>query len=84
MKNAVATRPCYPRLEKKEAECWQVVHMAMGPRQPQRLVVDRVAHGWAMLEVEARVTLTVPASWLPAEASEGDALLCLPRRRTDL
>ena len=52
-----------------------MVRVAMGPGQPQRLVIDRVADGWATLEVEAGATLTVPASWLPAKAAEGDVLV---------
>ena len=53
----------------------------MGRGQPQRLVIDRVADGWATLEVEAGVTLTAPASWLPDDAAEGDVLLVSAERK---
>ena len=41
----------------------------------QRLVIDKIDGDWATLELQAGVTLDVPAAWLPAEASEGHVLL---------
>ena len=46
----------------------------------QRVVVDKIVGDWATLEVEAGVTLDVPAAWLPAEAAEGHVLLVSAER----
>ena len=46
----------------------------------QRLVVDKIDGDWATLEVEAGVTLNVPAAWLPAEAAEGHVLVVSAER----
>ena len=40
----------------------------------QSVVVDRIEGGWAVLEVDAAVTFSVPASWLPTDAKAGDVL----------
>ena len=45
----------------------------------ERLVIDRLGGDWATLELQAGVTLDVPAAWLPAEAAEGHVLLVATR-----
>lgn len=41
----------------------------------QHVIIDRFEDGgWAVLEVAAGTTITVPAGWLPASATSGAAL----------
>ena len=47
----------------------------------QRVVVDKMGGDWATLELQAGVTLDVPAAWLPAEAAEGQVLLVSAERK---
>ena len=44
-----------------------------------RVVVDKIGGDWATLELQAGVTLDVPATWLPADAAEGQVLLAATR-----
>ena len=47
--------------------------------QPHRFAIDRIEDGWATLELQAGVTFSFPAAWLPAEAAEGQVLLVATR-----
>ena len=58
----------------------QVIAMFSQSGSEQRLVIDKIDGDWATLEVEAGVTLDVPAAWLPAEAAEGQVLLVSAER----
>ena len=58
----------------------QVIEMSTQSGSEQRLVIDKIGGDWATLELQAGVTLDVPAAWLPAEAAEGQVLLVSAER----